>query len=37
MEINNTWSVNDILANYEKLGIPHFQRGSVWGDENIAA
>ena len=37
MEINNTWSVNDILGNYENLGIPHFQRGSVWGDENIAA
>ena len=33
----NTWSVNDILDNYGTLGIPHFQRGSVWGDENIAA
>ena len=37
MEINNSWSVQDILNNYGKLGIPHFQRGSVWGDENIAA
>lgn len=31
------WSVNDILTNYPTLGIPHFQRGSVWSDENIAA
>ena len=31
------WSVEDIIRNYSSLGIPHFQRGSVWSDENIAA
>ena len=30
------WSVNEILANYSTLGIPHFQRGMVWNDSNIA-
>jgi hypothetical protein len=27
------WSVHDVAMHYESLGIPHFQRGLVWGAE----
>jgi hypothetical protein len=27
-------SVQDVINLYDSLGIPHFQRGFVWGDEN---
>jgi len=30
------WSANDILANYDSLGVPHFQRGLVWGTDSVA-
>lgn len=32
----NDLSVRDLLDQYEKLGIPHFQRGLVWSDENTS-
>lgn len=32
-----TWTVQQVLANTVSLGIPHFQRGLVWGDELKAA
>jgi hypothetical protein len=28
------WRVTDVLANYERLGVPHFQRGLIWGDDS---
>lgn len=31
-----TWTVNEILARLPELGIPHFQRGLVWGYESTA-
>ena len=30
------WSVNDILRNYPTLGVPHFQRGLVWGPDSVS-
>jgi len=30
------WSADDILAYYPNLGIPHFQRGLVWGNDSVA-
>ena len=30
------WSVRNILENRNSLGIPHFQRGLVWNNDNIA-
>jgi len=31
-----SWSANDFLEQYEKLGIPHFQRGLVWGPNPVS-
>src|SRR5512134_2252332 len=33
----DTISTSDILDSYEHWGVPHFQRGSVWGQANTAA
>ena len=33
----DTISIADILDGYETYGIPHFQRGSVWGPANVSA
>jgi hypothetical protein len=30
-------SVADMIEAYEHWGVPHFQRGSVWGPSNVAA
>jgi hypothetical protein len=30
------WSADDILKYYPCLGIPHFQRGLVWGHDSVA-
>src|SRR4030067_960755 len=30
------WSADDILKYYSYLGIPHFQRGLVWGHDAVA-
>ena len=32
-----TVSIEHILNNYQYLGVPHFQRGSVWTHENVSA
>jgi hypothetical protein len=32
-----TWTVEQVLNRVPELGIPHFQRGLVWGDESTAA
>lgn len=35
--LNSSWeSVADLLARYPTLGIPHFQRGLVWGTDSVA-
>lgn len=31
------WTVDQVLEHVPHLGIPHFQRGLVWGDESTAA
>jgi hypothetical protein len=31
------WSVQDVLDRVPELGIPHFQRGMVWGEDTKAA
>ena len=30
-------SVADMIEAYKRWGVPHFQRGSVWGPSNVAA
>jgi len=32
-----TWTVREVLERVPQLGIPHFQRGLVWGVESRAA
>jgi len=32
-----TWTVDDVVQRIPQLGIPHFQRGLVWGNEAVAA
>ncbi len=32
----DTWSVDDIVRHYDSLGIPHFQRGLVWGSDAMS-
>jgi len=27
------WTIKDVLTHYDRLGVPHFQRGLVWGDD----
>lgn len=34
---NSVWTVRDVLKRIPELGIPHFQRGLVWGVESRAA
>ena len=33
---SHRWSAKDIIEEYPKLGIPHFQRGLVWGEESVS-
>jgi hypothetical protein len=33
----DTITVEEILDQYHEWGIPHFQRGSVWGSDNVSA
>ena len=35
--VGDTITVKELIDNYGKLGIPHFQRGQVWTDENKSA
>ena len=36
-ETENHWlSWRDLIGLAPKLGIPHFQRGHVWSQENVA-
>jgi hypothetical protein len=30
------WSAEDILSHYRQLGVPHFQRGLVWGSDSVS-
>ena len=30
------WSADDIIKEYPQLGIPHFHRGLVWGEESVS-
>lgn len=30
------WTAEDILSNYPRLGVPHFQRGLVWGSDSVS-
>jgi hypothetical protein len=32
-----TWTVGEVLKRVPELGIPHFQRGLVWGEDSQAA
>lgn len=35
--LNSSWeSAEDLLSRYATLGIPHFQRGLVWGSDSVA-
>lgn len=36
-EKNNTISVREVRQLYVGLGIPHFQRGYVWGNSSVSA
>lgn len=36
MDEMKVWSVDDILYSKSILGVPHFQRGLVWNDDNDA-
>ena len=31
------WTVSEIIQNAGRLGIPHFQRGLVWGSDAVGA
>ena len=31
------WTVSEIIQNAGRLGIPHFQRGLVWGSDSVGA
>ena len=33
---SHRWSAEDIIKEYPQLGIPHFQRGLVWGEESVS-
>ena len=33
---SHRWSADDIIREYPQLGIPHFQRGLVWGEESVS-
>lgn len=33
----DTIKIKDVLENYDKMGIPHFQRGQIWKADNKAA
>ena len=33
---SHRWSADDIINEYPQLGIPHFQRGLVWGEESVS-
>jgi hypothetical protein len=33
---SHRWSAEDIIEEYPKLGILHFQRGLVWGEESVS-
>ena len=33
---SHRWSADDIIKEYPQLGIPHFQRGLVWGEESVS-
>ena len=33
---SHRWSAKDIIEKYSEFGIPHFQRGLVWGEESVS-
>ena len=37
LPMNDAITVDEVLQLYSKLGVPHFQRGLVWGDDSVSA
>src|SRR5687768_16859051 len=35
--MEDTVTIQQILHDFDSWGVPHFQRGSVWGNENVSA